>query len=199
STRYLHHSASRWRALPRCEHLSLRCAGARKGAARRSPEYPLCFLSGPELPRRRRSRTRPAPLQASRRDGGLRRRGVVLALPGRQIEERMEYDWPEVMDSYLAAWQYQPDRAGPLYRIAMHYQGLGEYHIAHMFFTRALKIPRPAPSRLFVENTIYDYQLLLEYGVACYYVGDHPGAIEANNPPSPPRPLPPHAPPQLIP
>src|SRR5262249_26729577 len=82
-----------------------------------------------------------------------------------QIEERMEYDWPEVMDSYLAAWQYQPDRAGPLYRIAMHYQGLGEYHIAHMFFTRALKIPRPAPSRLFVENTIYDYQLLLEYGV----------------------------------
>src|SRR5262249_13990002 len=98
-----------------------------------------------------------------------------------QIEERMEYDWPEVMDSYLAAWQYQPDRAGPLYRIAMHYQGLGEYHIAHMFFTRALKIPRPAPSRLFVENTIYDYQLLLEYGVACYYVGDHAGAIEANN------------------
>jgi glycosyltransferase involved in cell wall biosynthesis len=31
-----------------------------------------------------------------------------------QIRERMEHPWPEVLDSYLAAWQYQPDRAGPL-------------------------------------------------------------------------------------
>lgn len=98
-----------------------------------------------------------------------------------QIEERMENDWAEVMESYLAAWQYQPDRAGPLYRIGMHYQARGEYHIAHLFFSRAVKIPRPEPNRLFVENTIYDYQLLLEYGVACYYVGDHAAAIAASN------------------
>jgi glycosyltransferase involved in cell wall biosynthesis len=98
-----------------------------------------------------------------------------------QIEERMENDWAEVMESYLAAWQYQPDRAGPLYRIGMHYQARGEYHLAHLFFDRALKIARPEPNRLFVENMIYDYQLLLEYGVACYYVGDHASAIEANN------------------
>ena len=114
-----------------------------------------------------------------------------------QIEERMENDWSEVMESYLAAWQYMPDRAGPLYRIAMHYQGR-EYHIAHMFFSRALQIPRPEPNRLFVENTVYDYQLLLEYGVACYYVGDHADAIESANTLLRSDLLPPHAIDQVI-
>jgi glycosyltransferase involved in cell wall biosynthesis len=98
-----------------------------------------------------------------------------------QLKERMQHPWPEVMESYLAAWQYQPDRAGALYRIAMHYQAKGEYHISHMYLSRAMKAPPPAPNRLFVERTIYDYQLPLEYAVACYYVGQHTEAIAVNN------------------
>ena len=89
--------------------------------------------------------------------------------------------WPQAAESYLAAFQYQPDRAGPLYRLAMHYQSRGEYAISHMFLEQAARIPRPGADRLFVENALYDYQIALEYGVSCYYVGDHRGAIEANN------------------
>ncbi len=115
-----------------------------------------------------------------------------------QIEERMEDDWPEVMESYLAAWQYQPDRAGPLYRIALHYQAKAEYQVAHLFFSRAMKLRRPEPNRLFVENTIYDYQLALEYAVACYYVGEHTEAIDTNNRLLRSGSLPPHAIDQVI-
>ena len=98
-----------------------------------------------------------------------------------QLKERMQNPWPEVLESYLAAWQYLPDRAGPLYRIAMHYQAKGEYNISHLYLAPAMKVPRPAPNRLFVEHTLYDFQMPLEHGVACYYVGKHAEAIATNN------------------
>jgi len=98
-----------------------------------------------------------------------------------QIRERMGHPWPEVQDSYLTAWQYQPDRAGPLYRIAMHYQAKREYHLSHLFFSRAIQVTCPDPYRLFVEQTIYDFHLPLEYAVSCFYVGQHDAAIETNN------------------
>ncbi|HEX3558793.1 MAG TPA: glycosyltransferase [Pyrinomonadaceae bacterium] len=98
-----------------------------------------------------------------------------------QLRERTGAPWPEVLEGYLTAWQYLPDRAGPLYRVGMHYQGKGEHHTSHLFFSRAMRIACPAPNRLFVEQAIYDYQLPIEYAVACYYVGDHAGAVETNN------------------
>jgi glycosyltransferase involved in cell wall biosynthesis len=98
-----------------------------------------------------------------------------------QIRERMADPWAEVLESYLSAWQYQPDRAGPLYRIAMHYQAKREYQLSYLFFSHAMQLTCPGPNRLFVEQTIYDYQLPLEYAVSCYYVGQHEAAIETNN------------------
>jgi len=98
-----------------------------------------------------------------------------------QIRERQEAPWGEVMADYLAAWQYAPDRVGPLFRIGMHYQTRREFHTAHLFFARAAAIPRPGPERLFVEQALYDFQLPLEYGVASFYVGDHAEAIATNN------------------
>jgi glycosyltransferase involved in cell wall biosynthesis len=97
------------------------------------------------------------------------------------IKERMGAPWPEVMEGYLACWQYQPERAGPLYRIAMHYQAKAEYQTSHLFLSRAMQIPCPSANGLFVEKTIYDYQLPIEYAVACYYVGLHAEALETNN------------------
>jgi len=98
-----------------------------------------------------------------------------------QLRERMGAPWPEVLDGYLSAWQYMPDRAGPLYRVGMHYQQRGEHHAAHLFFTRAMAVPCPGPDRLFVEQTLYDYQLPIEYAVSCFYVGAHAQAVETNN------------------
>lgn len=98
-----------------------------------------------------------------------------------QIKELMGAAWPEVMECYLVAWQFQPDRAGPLFRVAMHYQTTQLYQIAHLFLSRAMQVPVPGPERLFVERTIYEYRLALEYAVACFYVGMHQEAIATNN------------------
>ena len=98
-----------------------------------------------------------------------------------QIKELLEQPWSEVMEPYLSAYQFKPDRAGPLYRIGMHYQAKSEYHTAHLFFSRAMKVPYPTTDRLFVERSLYQYLLPVEYAVSSFYVGDHSEAIEINN------------------
>jgi FkbM family methyltransferase len=98
-----------------------------------------------------------------------------------QLKQRLEHPWPQVMEAYLAAWQYDGSRAGPLYRIAAHFQRKGEYNTSHVFLSRAVQVPRPADDRLFVEQSIYDYQVLLEYAVACHYVGHHAEAVNVDN------------------
>jgi glycosyltransferase involved in cell wall biosynthesis len=89
--------------------------------------------------------------------------------------------WPEAMEQYLTAYEFMPDRAGPLFHIGMSYQAKGAYHTAYLFFSGAMKIPRPANNRLFVEPHIYEYLLPLEYAVACHYVGEHATAIATYN------------------
>jgi tetratricopeptide (TPR) repeat protein len=97
------------------------------------------------------------------------------------LEERMGKPWPEVLAAQLAAFEFQPDRAEPLYQIGLDDQGTCEYRAAHLFLARAFGIPFPAGNRLFVEKSVYDYQLPMEYAVACYYVGDHAAAIAVND------------------
>jgi len=98
-----------------------------------------------------------------------------------QLRLRLQHPWPEVMESFLAAWQFDPRRAGPLYRIAMHYQAKEEYRVSHLFLSRAMELSPPGPDALFVEHALYSYQIALDYAVAAYYVGDHDAAIAANN------------------
>jgi glycosyltransferase involved in cell wall biosynthesis len=97
------------------------------------------------------------------------------------LRERLGHPWPEVMQDFLAAHQLAPDRAGPLYRIGMHYQALRQYALSHVFFSQAMRIPMPGPYRLFVERPLYEILLPVEHSVACYYVGDHESAIEVSN------------------
>jgi glycosyltransferase involved in cell wall biosynthesis len=98
-----------------------------------------------------------------------------------EIKNRMKAPWPEALDAYLKAFQTKPDRAGPLYKIGYHYQAQRDFAVAHLFLKQAMSIPYPVNDRLFVEKTIYDYLLPLEYAVACYYTGDHTAAIDTNN------------------
>jgi glycosyltransferase involved in cell wall biosynthesis len=97
-----------------------------------------------------------------------------------RAQERMGAPWPEAMESYLAAWQYQPVRAEPLYNIGMHYQVRAQHQTSHIFLSRAMQVPSPGIERLFVERAVYDYLLPLEYAVALFYLGHHDEAIEIN-------------------
>ncbi|HKS24767.1 MAG TPA: glycosyltransferase, partial [Thermoanaerobaculia bacterium] len=98
-----------------------------------------------------------------------------------QIKERMQAPWPEVLEAYLAAYQSAPDRAGPLFRIAMHYQAKQEYRVSHLFLSRCMAIPPPSPARLFVERPLYTFHIAVEYAVASHYIGDVKTAVETSN------------------
>ena len=96
-------------------------------------------------------------------------------------EQRAEKPWPEVLQSFLRAYEHDPARADPLYRIALAYQGRGEQHVAMIYLARAAVLPKPPASASFVEPALYDVQVPLEHAVAAFYVGDHETAIATNN------------------
>lgn len=98
-----------------------------------------------------------------------------------EIRQKRGDPWPEVLDAYLEAHRTKPDRAGPLYKIGMHYQALQHHTLAHVFLAQAMRIPFPAKDVLFIEHAIYRFMLPLEYAIAAYYCGDDVAALETNN------------------
>jgi hypothetical protein len=125
--------------------------------------------------------------------------GLVLALSNRRHRGAARKGLGRgAAKEYLAALQFKPERAETLYRIGVHYQAACQYHLSHLFFSRAMNLPRPAGARLFVEQTLYDFLLPLEYAVACFYVGEHGEALRVNNELLRGCLLPPHAIEQVI-
>ena len=80
----------------------------------------------------------------------------------------------------LDAYTYGPDRAEPLYRIAVYYREQKGFPLAQLFMERARTIPCPRDS-IFVEKAVYDYLIPFEYAVCCYWSGQHAEAIRINN------------------
>lgn len=76
----------------------------------------------------------------------------------------------EVHSAYLAAFQYRPTRAEPLYELARYHRERGELHLAHLFARQAITIKRPE-DRLFVNDSVYQWRALDEFSVAAYWVG----------------------------
>ena len=97
------------------------------------------------------------------------------------LREHMGYPWGAVMTDYLAAFEFEPARAEPLFRIGMHYQRTGDFHLARLFFSRAMQVPYPSRDRLFIEKDVYDYQLLLEYAASSSSAGEYAEAITICN------------------
>jgi len=97
------------------------------------------------------------------------------------LRERMGYTWGVVMEDYLTAFQFEPARAEPLFRIGVHYQRTGDFHLARLFFSRAMQVPYPSRDRLFIQKDVYDYQLSLEYAASSSSAGEHREAITTCN------------------
>ena len=97
------------------------------------------------------------------------------------LQARIGTNWPEAMATLLSAWQHTPQRAEPLFQIGMYYQHKREFHAAHPFLAEAMRVPTPDTRRLFVETSLYDYLIKLEYAVTCYWTGRHKEAIALND------------------
>ncbi|MBV9582072.1 MAG: glycosyltransferase [Chloroflexi bacterium] len=97
------------------------------------------------------------------------------------LEQAAQKPWADVVERYLRAYQFNPSRAEPLFRIALGFQARREYHTSMLFLERAAHLPIPPTSALFVERPLYEVQIPLEHAVAAYYVGDHQSAVATCN------------------
>lgn len=97
------------------------------------------------------------------------------------LKERSHRSWAEIREDYLDAFNFRPHRAAPLYRIGLHYKAKKQHALAHLFFSQAMQIPFPAEDRLFVEQSLYNYLLPLEYAECCYEIGDFETAAAIAN------------------
>ncbi len=79
----------------------------------------------------------------------------------------------------LDAWQLRPTRAEPLHSLAMLYNRQGKHDLAYLFATKGLKTPYP-PDILFVQRSIYHYEMLFEWSIAAYWAGEVVAAHRAN-------------------
>jgi glycosyltransferase involved in cell wall biosynthesis len=88
--------------------------------------------------------------------------------------------WPLVLNSYLAAYQFRPSRLEPIHCIARFYREFKQYHLGYLFSQLCLETSYP-DDLLFIEKNIYEYELPLEYGICCYWLGRHEEAIRIND------------------
>ena len=98
-----------------------------------------------------------------------------------RLKQRKGDPWPEVLAAYLAAFNFRPTRAEPLFQIGFFYQARKEYAVACLFLSQAMAIPYPESEILFVDKYMYEVSIPLEYSVCSFYVGRHEQAIETAN------------------
>lgn len=102
--------------------------------------------------------------------GGFWEEEFVSLLECARNMRHAERPWPEVQAKFLEAFQRDPSRAEPLVEIGEHYYQLQQHAIAHLFFSRAARIPYPEHARLFVEPHMYK-AALERLSVSSWYAG----------------------------
>lgn len=109
-------------------------------------------------------------LRAANERGWHSERAVALHRVARCLE-RLDRCAEEVVAAYAAAWEAAPHRAEPLVDLARTERLRGRHHLAHLYAERAVALPVPDPSELFVDVATYTWRALDEYAVACGWTG----------------------------
>jgi tetratricopeptide (TPR) repeat protein len=112
--------------------------------------------------------------------GGWREEiGYSLYQIGR-VQQMLGYGWGQVLESLLAAHEFNPARLEPLYILVRHYREREQYNVGYLL---ARVFPETAyPSNgLFVERDMYTYKLPLEYAICCHYAGHFSEAVRVND------------------
>lgn len=77
--------------------------------------------------------------------------------------------WRMSLEKYLAAYEKFSGRAECIYKIANHYRYDGKYELSYLFAKLGMSIPYPRDASLFIEDSIYNYLLLVEACLSGYY------------------------------
>ena len=97
-----------------------------------------------------------------------------------RLQHRLGLAWPLVLDAYLQAYEFRPTRLEPIYHIAKFYRETEHYALAYLFAGKGIGSQYP-DDILFIEKSIYDFELPMEFAVSCQRLGKHDEAIRVNN------------------
>jgi tetratricopeptide (TPR) repeat protein len=97
-----------------------------------------------------------------------------------RMQHRLGLAWPLVLTAYLDAYQFRPSRLEPLFHLARYYRETGQYHLGHLYARAVNETPYP-DDLLFIEKSIYDYELLMEHALCCDRLGKHDEADRARD------------------
>jgi glycosyltransferase involved in cell wall biosynthesis len=78
----------------------------------------------------------------------------------------------EVAAAYLAAYQYRPTRAEPLYYLSRLHRMRSEWSLAFLYASHAAVISFPA-DKLFLEDAVYQWKALDELVISAWWSGKH--------------------------
>ena len=96
-----------------------------------------------------------------------------------RLQHRLGMAWPLVLDAYLRAYGFRPARLEPLLHVARFYRENEQFHLGYLFSRAVIETPYPE-DLLFIESSIYDYELWLEYALCCERLGNIGEAIRAS-------------------
>lgn len=97
-----------------------------------------------------------------------------------RLQHQLGIAWPLVLNAYLEAHQFRPTRLEPLFQIARHYRKQEQYELGHLFARPVIENSYPEDI-LFVQKSVYDYELLMEYATCCHAIGRHKEAVRASD------------------
>ena len=95
-----------------------------------------------------------------------------------RLQHRLGYAWPLFLAAYLRAYEFRPTRLEPIFHVAKFYRENEQYRIGHLF-ARAVNETRYPDDLLFIEKSIYDYELWQEYARCCERLGKREETIRA--------------------
>jgi len=78
-------------------------------------------------------------------------------------------DWNMALKWYLDAYNYNPFRAEPIYRIAKYYRENNKQELGYMYANIGVRIPYPTRSTLFIDHPIYTHKMWVEIAICAYY------------------------------
>ncbi|MBS0625536.1 MAG: glycosyltransferase [Verrucomicrobia bacterium] len=87
-----------------------------------------------------------------------------------QLQNELQFPAKTIIDSFLNAWQFDEERAEPLYRLSVYLQQIECHFLGYLLVKEALKIPVPKfYTRL--QRPVYDYLLQLKLAEFAYLLG----------------------------
>jgi glycosyltransferase involved in cell wall biosynthesis len=95
-----------------------------------------------------------------------------------RAREVLAFPKDRVVSGYVDAWSARPQRAEPLYRLAVVARESGDFVRARAFATAAQALPFPRADSLFIHHEIYAWRALDELAAACARLSDWAAAVE---------------------